>query len=177
MILIIDLTSTILSRYEFVEPIKNIADEDHQVVVRHYDEVSDADVLVADKIIVCGTALQDNNFHHHADKLQKLGVWDKPSLGICGGMQMLALAYSGSLSSSREIGMGKITCVRKNKLFDTDLEVYMLHQNSVEKLDQFDVLAENDNGAQVIKHKEKEAYGVLFHPEVRQEELIRRFLA
>ena len=30
--------------------------------------------------------------------------------------------------------------------------------------------------AEIIKHKEKETYGVIFHPEVRNKEIIKKFL-
>ncbi|MEK6916511.1 MAG: hypothetical protein AABW92_02090, partial [Nanoarchaeota archaeon] len=55
-------------------------------------------------------------------------------------------------------------------------EAYSLHGNGLENLDQFDILAESAKSVQAIKHKKKEFYGIMFHPEVRNEKIVRNFL-
>ena len=56
-----------------------------------------------------------------------------------------------------------------------DNEVYHLHNNYVEFSDEFKIF--NDGKiAQVVKHRGREVYGVLFHPEVRQKEMILEFV-
>ena len=42
--------------------------------------------------------------------------------------------------------------------------------------DNFLVIAETDNSHQIVKHKDKNFFGVLFHPEVRNESVIENFL-
>jgi GMP synthase-like glutamine amidotransferase len=43
--------------------------------------------------------------------------------------------------------------------------------------DSFRILATSRKGPAIIRHGERPVYGVLFHPEVRNEWLIERFLA
>ena len=44
-----------------------------------------------------------------------------------------------------------------------------------QKLGDFEIFCENENVVQAVKHEEKEIYGILFHPEVRQKDLIKNF--
>ena len=46
----------------------------------------------------------------------------------------------------------------------------------MENLDNFNILAET-NSIQAIKHKEKPFYGIMFHPEVRNEEIVKNFIS
>ncbi|HII85303.1 TPA: hypothetical protein HA273_01700 [Candidatus Bathyarchaeota archaeon] len=51
-----------------------------------------------------------------------------------------------------------------------------MHNYSLESPKDFEVLATSEKCVQAIKHKSKNIYGVLFHPEVRNQEIIRRFV-
>jgi GMP synthase-like glutamine amidotransferase len=51
-----------------------------------------------------------------------------------------------------------------------------LHNFSVVSSDDFEVLAETTTCVQAIKHVQKDIFGVLFHPEVRNREIIERFI-
>ena len=53
--------------------------------------------------------------------------------------------------------------------------IYCLHGNYVKFPKEFEVFAQSKNCAQAIKHKQKEIYGTLFHPEVRNYEMILNF--
>ena len=76
----------------------------------------------------------------------------------------------------KEIGMTEIKIKKKNKLFSSDLNVYELHGFSLKNLENFEVLAESEKCIQTIKHKQKEIYGIMFHPEVRQRQVVENFL-
>jgi GMP synthase-like glutamine amidotransferase len=54
-------------------------------------------------------------------------------------------------------------------------EVYHLHNNYVQTNKNFGIYSSNKI-PQAIKHKDKEIYGVLFHPEVRQKNMILEFV-
>ena len=171
MILIISTCKNKLSEEEFVKPIANIVGD---CEIKHYNDVGYVDDY--DKIIICGTALEDNKFIKNLNKFSWLKNTDKEVLGICSGMQIIALMFGSTLIKQKEIGMTKIKCKKTNRLFSKDIEVYELHNNGLENLDNFNILAET-NSIQSIKHKEKPFYGIMFHPEVRNEEIVKNFIS
>ena len=171
MILIISTCQNRLSEEEFVKPIANIVKD---FEIKHYKDVGYVDDY--DKIIICGTALEDNEFLKNLNKFSWLKNTDKEVLGICSGMQIIALMFGAKLTKQREIGMAKIKYKKNNRLFSEDIEVYELHNNGLENLDNFNILAETIT-TQSIKHKEKPLYGIMFHPEVRNEEIVRNFIS
>ena len=171
MILIISTCQNRLSEEEFVKPIANLVDDYR---IKHYKDVGYVDNY--DKIIICGTALEDNRFLNNLNKFNWLKNTDKEVLGICSGMQIIALMFGSTLIKNKEIGMTQIKHKKTNRLFSKDLEVYELHNNGLKNLDNFNILAENEK-VQSIKHKEKPFYGIMFHPEVRNEEIVKNFIS
>jgi GMP synthase (glutamine-hydrolysing) len=101
---------------------------------------------------------------------------DKPILGICAGMQTLGLVFGGRLQECLEIGMTQVETLKTNPLFSSSFKAYSLHNYSIQPSDEFDALAESAKCIQAIKHKQKNIYGVLFHPEVRNQEIVQRFI-
>ena len=102
---------------------------------------------------------------------------NKPILGICGGMQVISLAFGGTLLENKEIGLIQIKFEKEFLNFKPSLaEVYLLHNYAVlnQNFEVFASLREFEI-PQAIKHKIKPIYGVLFHPEVRNKELISYF--
>ena len=45
-----------------------------------------------------------------------------------------------------------------------------------EWIEEFEIYCEGNSISQAVKHKEREIYGVLFHPEVRQKKMISSFV-
>lgn len=179
MILLVDLCykNNSLSNQEFVLPIASIvkeAGEDFEI--KHYRDIKDKDLEKADKIILCGTALKDGEYLKSLKRFEWIKGFDRPILGICAGMQVIGLVFGSELVKAKEIGMKKIELRKKNKLFSTDLEVYELHKYSLEPNEEFETLAVSSVCVQAIKHKEKEIYGIMFHPEVRQRNVVRNFI-
>jgi len=179
MILIVDLCykKNSLSQREFVLPIASIvkkAGEDFEI--RHYREIREKDLEKCEKVILCGTALKDNGYLKNMDKLQWMKNFEKPVLGICAGMQVVGLVFGAELEKKKEIGMTEIKIRKENKLFSSDLNVYELHGFSLKNLENFEVLAESEKCIQTIKHKQKEIYGIMFHPEVRQKQVVENFI-
>ena len=66
--------------------------------------------------------------------------------------------------------------LKQNPLFQGDFRGYTLHNYSVAPSQTFETLAESTKCIQAIKHKQKDIYGVLFHPEVRNQEILKRFV-
>ena len=124
-----------------------------------------------------------------------------PILGICAGFQVLARVFGGAVTNGIKerdlrIGMTKAKVVKTTGTSETtdssatifedrdSFEAYELHKNAVTLPDCFEALAVADvdggNGKNgrilAAKHRDKEIYGVLFHPEVRNEYVVRNFL-
>ncbi len=178
MILIVDMNwkKDSLGYYEFVAPITSIAEDLDQCVVKHYLEVNSEGTSQCSSIILSGTALKDNETLSQPEKFNWIKDLDKPILGICAGMQTIGLVFGLRLAKCLEIGMTEITTLKENPLFSAKFKAYSLHNYSVQSSSEFEVLAESARCMQALKHKQKPVYGVLFHPEVRNAEIIQRFI-
>jgi len=178
MILIVDMSyrKDLLGFYEFVLPIVSIAKELDECVVKHYLELGREDLSKFDSAILSGTALKDHATLSQPEKFGWIRNCGKPVLGICTGMQTIGLVFGLRLKKCLGIGMAQIRTLTPNPLFSSTFKAYTLHNFSVTCSPEFDVLAESEKCVQAIKHKRTETYGVLFHPEVRNKEIIQRFI-
>jgi GMP synthase-like glutamine amidotransferase len=178
MILIVNMNSkeNSFGSYEFVLPIVSIAEELEKCEVKHYLEVNEKNLNGYNKIILSGSALKNTVTLNQTVQFTWIKDCSKPLLGICAGMQTAGLVFSGRLEKCREIGMTEIATSEANLLFSSRFKVYSLHNYAIEPSDEFDVLAESSKCVQAIKHKRKDIYGVLFHPEVRNKEVVHRFI-
>ena len=90
MILLINICKEKLHFNEFVKPVGDILiREGKKGFIRHYSCLARKDLEKADKVIICGTSLKDDEFLGHIDKFKWLLDFKKPVLGICGGMQII----------------------------------------------------------------------------------------
>jgi GMP synthase-like glutamine amidotransferase len=178
MILVVDMNSeeNSFGFSEFVLPILAIAEELEKGSVKRYFEVNEKDLNGCDKIILSGSALKNTVTLSQTTRFRWLKDCGKPVLGICAGMQTISLVFGGRLVKCREIGMTEIVTLKENLLFSSSFKAYTLHNYAILPSHEFEVLAESANCVQAIKHKQKEIYGVLFHPEVRNNEVIQRFI-
>jgi GMP synthase (glutamine-hydrolysing) len=178
MILVVDMDGrrNSLGYHEFVLPIVSAIQEVAAVQVKHYSEISPQDLNQPSKIILSGTALKDNTFLEQPEKFRWLNTTDKPVLGICAGMQTIAQVYGAKLTRCIEIGMTPIKTVKENPLFLGDFSAYSLHSFCAESSDAFEVLAQSAQCIQAVKHRRKPLYGALFHPEVRNADILKRFV-
>ncbi len=168
MILIISTCKEQLSEHEFVRPIAMLIEDHH---IQHYSRVKPADIKAADKIIIAGTALKDFDYLHGDFKwMQKC---EKPVLGICAGMQIIAKEFGVPLEDCVAIGPQKVEIIAENKLARGTFDAYFLHTKT--GTGNFKTLATSNGKPCMIKHSEKEIYGCIFHPEVMNEDIIRRF--
>jgi len=176
MILIINICKEPLHYFEFVKPIEDIIQKDF--TNKHYNNLTKEDLEKADKIIICGTSLHDNQFIEDLDKFSWIKEANKPILGICGGHQIISLIFGADINKKTEIGFFFENFNKDflNILGDDSLqEVYHLHNNYTTLPKDFEKYTENKI-PQAIKHKSKSIYGTLFHPEVRNKELIEEFV-
>ncbi len=184
-ILIVNICKEKLHYLEFVKPIEDILEEEEiEFKSVHYKKITDKDLFSKKikKIIICGTSLKDNDFLENIEKFKWIKIvsedFKKPILGICGGMQVISLIYYSYLTKNTQIGMNKIEFKKDflNIKSKEKIEVYELHNNTIEiNKDNFNICASSKNSVQAIKHKEFEIYGTLFHPEVRNKNMIKNF--
>jgi GMP synthase (glutamine-hydrolysing) len=109
-----------------------------------------------------------------------------PVLGICIGLQLMALECGGRAGPSTvpEFGLAKIRVVVEDDLFrglPRELLVWESHNDEVKEAPGFEVLAVSDNcSVQALKHLRNPWYGVQFHPEVNNtehgEDILRNFV-
>jgi GMP synthase-like glutamine amidotransferase len=178
MILIIDMNwkKDSLGYYEFVLPVLEVAEKISEYKIKHYLEVTSQDLNQCSSIILSGTALKDIATLSQPEKFQWLTKTEKPVFGICAGMETIGIIFGAHLVKCLEIGMTPVVSLKNNPLFSADFKAYSLHSYCVEASEEFEVWAKSAKCIQVIKHKKKSIYGALFHPEVRNQELIKNFI-
>jgi GMP synthase-like glutamine amidotransferase len=178
MILIVDMNwkKDSLAINEFVSPIVSIVRPLEEFRVKHFLDIELAELSCYTKIVLSGTALKDHATLKLVDKFNWIKKCCKPILGICAGMQTISLLFDEPLVRCLQIGMAEISTLKENPLFTGDFKAYVLHNYSIQQPQTFEVLAESAKCIQAIKHKQKNIYGVLFHPEVRNQEILKRFI-
>lgn len=178
MILIVDMNwkRDSLAFNEFVLPIVSVVEPLEECEVKHFLDIKPAELNGYSKIVLSGTALKDHATLKQIDKFNWVKTFDKPILGICAGMQTISLVFAEPLTTCLQIGITEITTLKDNPLFQGDFKAYALHNYSVEHSQTFEALAESAKCIQAIKHKQKNIYGVLFHPEVRNQEILKKFI-
>jgi GMP synthase-like glutamine amidotransferase len=182
MILLVDLCDRNhpLSRDEFVLPLARIIEScDIVPTIQHHTSLTKEDRDAADGVILCGTALKDNEFILHPREFAWLREERMPTLGICAGMQLMVAIFGGHIDPGGEIGMTTIHSLCPDPLLEGkhEFSAYELHSFSPVPPNSFQVLAASSHHPQVIRHRSLPLYGVLFHPEVRNEWVVERFLA
>jgi GMP synthase-like glutamine amidotransferase len=111
MILIADLCyrKDSLSYYEYVNPVCEIIEDcGFEYDVLHYSELSGEIPEKYSSVIFCGTALKDNLFIEDSSLMQTVREYDKPVIGICAGMHVIASAYGGEVRDFKKIGMSRV---------------------------------------------------------------------
>ncbi len=179
MILVIDLNQkrNPFGFSEFVAPIASVVKPLEKCRVAHFTEVSGKNAGRYDKIILSGVALMDFAATDSPGKFAWLREYGSPVLGICAGMQVIGQVFGSRLTECKETGMTRIRTVARNPLFSSFFEAYSLHGRGVRPSSVFEVLAKSQKCIESIKHMERDIYGVMFHPEVRNQEIIRNFVS
>jgi GMP synthase-like glutamine amidotransferase len=179
-ILIIDLChkKESLHSNEFVKPIENIVKKIKKYDIVHYLDIKTISLEKYNKIILCGNALKDFEYLSHIDKFNFIKKFKGDILGICAGAHIIGSIYNAKINQGEEIGLIKIKIIKKNIILNNVNfnQTYSLHSKYIENLNEFEILAVSEKYNQIFKHKNKNIYAILFHPEVRNKELIHNFL-
>jgi GMP synthase (glutamine-hydrolysing) len=115
-----------------------------------------------------------------------LNEFDGPILGICLGLQLMAIHCGGKAGPSKvpEYGLARLRVMEEDDLFKglpKEFLVWESHNDEVKEAPGFAILAVSDNcSVQAVKHLNKLYYGVQFHPEVNNtehgEDILRNFV-
>jgi GMP synthase-like glutamine amidotransferase len=165
---------------EYVMPVERIVERSgFKASSVHYRSVSSVDFQGAEAVILCGTPLADNAFLEKPGTFSWLEKTEIPVLGVCAGMEMIGKTFGGVLGPCTEIGMTGIRVKGTDPFFSESLSfsAYELHTIACIDPGPFKVLAVSDRCIQVIRHPVRPVYGVMFHPEVRNEWAVERFLS
>jgi len=177
MILAINVCFDSLNELEFVEPIGTVLEKASiDFSIEHYLEIGSNELRKADGIIIGGTSLKDFEYLYHIDAFDYLKQINKPILGICAGMQIIAKIFENELLEKKIIGQYKVKVGMQNSLSSSnEFYSYFLTTKIVKISSSFDAIATTNGVASMIKKKGQEIYGCLFHPEVLNPEIILNF--
>jgi GMP synthase (glutamine-hydrolysing) len=111
-----------------------------------------------------------------------------PVLGVCYGAQLIAYQHGGNVlpSHAREYGRARLTTVDHHnellKEISLDTQVWMSHADTIATVpEEFEIIASTPSVAvAAYKLREKDVYGIQFHPEVTHtvegKNLLRNFV-
>jgi len=135
-----------------------------------WDEIPNLDFV--DGFVLSGGP-QSSNIEGNPDISNEILKSNKPILGICYGMQVLAFQEGGEIQNEgkKEFGYAKISLNNQTSLFtDTSdsIDVWMSHGDKVISLPEgYEALASSDNSPiAAYQNLEKNYFGLQFHPEV-----------
>jgi GMP synthase (glutamine-hydrolysing) len=175
MILIVSLCREKLSEYEFVKPIERIlSKEEARFVTEHFTELSEKDILDSDRVIFTGTALKDFAYFEHS--FSWLKGYNNPVLGICAGAQVIAKEFRTPFEERTLIGRYPVNVLHENPLIEKHTDAYFLVSRIPVLTKEFFPLAETEGIHSIFAHKKKPFFGVIFHPEVLNQDIILNFL-
>ena len=180
-LLVISLCKDKLHEDEFVNPICKIVKSNNQKYTTH-SIFKDEKINLKNisKVIICGTSLKDFKYEEHTEKLKFLKETNLPIFTICAGSQNLAKLFGAKIYPDRKIGMEKAELVKNDKILKNiqkeNIKIYSLHQKAFSLPSNFHTILKTKKTPQLIKHNTKPIYAALFHPEVRNEKIIKNFI-
>jgi len=179
MILILSMCKEPLHEEEFVRPIERILSEKGvSFFTRSYLKLKESDLKNAKKVIISGTSLKDGEYLYpkNFEKLSWIKNFEKPILGICAGAQVLAVFQGQKIFACTEIGSTPVVFRKEFFGCNGKIEVYSLHQMCfTSSRDKFIEFGRSKSCIHAMKVINKPFYGVLFHPEVKNHEIILNF--
>ncbi len=141
-------------------------------VISHSTSAEDIKDKAPEGIILSGgpASVSDQDAPTIDADIFDLGV---PVLGICYGMQLMAIKMGGEVanSSSREYGGSQLEINKESILFKKvpqKINIWMSHSDSVKKIPhEFHAIASTPTcNVAAFENHDKKMYGIQFHPEV-----------
>ena len=170
MILIIKTNKNKLHDEEFVKPVTYLLKD---FKVAGHKTIKNGDLENAEKVIITGTSLKDDDYLKDLKKFYWLKDFKKPILGICAGMQIIGKVFGAEIIKDKQIGVFEARIIKKDNLFRYVKQVYSLHNYNNSLPENFEILLES-NGTIAAIRKEN-ILCTSFHPEVLNKEVIKKF--
>lgn len=168
---------------DFSEPVLRVVQENNlKARVLDYTKLSRNVLEEADGVILSASPMGNDIVEHHFPYYQWLLSYQKPVLGICAGHQIMGRIFGANLIRNQEAeeGFVKILIQVKDEIFNgyaANFEAFQQHQDSITCPAVFKILASSSKCEnQVMKHCRLPMYGVEFHAEISNRELIKNFL-
>ena len=167
-VLIISTCGHRLSEEEFVRPLKEIAESlGYSTEVRNYKQKIHPK---SGKIIISGTALKDSDYLNYLENFRWLMEFGGKVLGICAGAQIISLIFGCKLKDRKLIGVYDVEILGRRE------RAYFLVSKVPKLNEEFEILGRVDDIPAYFRKRDREIYGVLFHPEVLNRDLLTMFL-
>ncbi len=172
MILVISTCKYGLSEEEFVRPIAEIVEKaGFRYEIKHYKEKIDPKKY--DKAIICGTALKDFEYLENMERFEWINEFEGHILGICAGYQIIASLFGRELERAKRIGVYEVEVLKENPLAEGKFRAFFLHKLALKSADVESLAVQGDV---ICMFRIEKYYGVSFHPEVLNPEIVERFL-
>lgn len=136
-----------------------------------FDKLYRIEANIFDALILTGTSKSTKDdidlYKGEIEIIKKASI---PIIGICGGCQLLNLAYGGDIVEIKKpiYGKKKVDVISDDPVFDNIQSnmFFSKHKYVMKSINSnFKVIAKYNNYIYVIKHKENDIYGCQFHPE------------
>lgn len=170
----------------FVDPIKQaLHGMDLAVDIAEWKKIPvDIDIEKYNAVIISGSPRGDNaNFKDRIKSFQWLKTTKKPVLGICAGHQFVGCTFGSTLIRDQEMedGIFPVRIQTDDPIFkgcENEIEVEQYHNDSITLPEDFELLASSVKcTVQAMRHKTRPLYGVQWHAEKSNPEIIRNFIA
>jgi GMP synthase (glutamine-hydrolysing) len=145
----------------------------NEVTIVDFRELSTVKDMDFDLIVLSGGS--DFSIRKHEDLYQnELNIIKnsaKPIIGICLGFQLICYAYGANLESlgDKRQGLIDLELLQPHEIFENlvNLQVLEAHRWAIKTLpEDLMGLARSVDGFEIVKHREREVYGLQFHPEI-----------
>lgn len=151
----------------------------YDVTVINYDQVKGYDMDPFDIIVLSGGGIVEEGrkrslkrfSHLYEDQIELVRKSTKPIVGICLGCQIIGHTFGAELHKqfkNLRKGLFPIVAIKRNKVMAGQEEAMVFQSNHwiiTELPDDLVCVAASDEGAEIIKHKNRPIWGVQFHPE------------
>ncbi len=181
-VVIIDPMLTPPEKNLFVNPAYCLADyvmqlADVNIDLIHYPQAEGSRVMHQDPVCVLISGLTAPWTDYEPVKLEPVSAFLRDTscsvLGICGGHQVIARAFGVKVApmDGRELGYTEVDLIKDDPLFEhlsSPITIFNWHHEEAKALPAgFDLLGSSGLcPIQIFRRREKDIYGVQFHPEL-----------
>lgn len=145
------------------------------VVTVHCSQLATQQLSDFGLVVLSGGYWYDDELKHletYAAELELIRTASIPIIGVCLGMQLMHVAFSGHvpLLDQHQSGAREITLTKLGQQILQLPEHITVHKNHtrgvISALEHFNILGLSEGHLEIIQHKSRPLLGVQFHPEI-----------